>query len=209
MILKSPLRQVDAANARLPASPQARLPAALLTSSAKSARTRFDQDRACNTLTINCCISSADAAIFLLCRNIIVHHIQKGHIYMVHQYKLNGYNIVLDSESGCVHTVDDVGLRCDRAVSKHTAGRDHRDDHHKAPQRYRQRTSRRRFHDIDTLKDEHQLFTRDLFCRAGGIVQGTSVGRKSHLSPRSPCLQYDLRLLLCRQRENTTEKRLL
>ena len=27
---------------------------------------------------------------------------------MVHQYKLNGYNIVLDSESGSIHTVDDV-----------------------------------------------------------------------------------------------------
>ena len=27
---------------------------------------------------------------------------------MVHQYKLNGYNIVLDSESGSVHTVDDA-----------------------------------------------------------------------------------------------------
>ena len=27
---------------------------------------------------------------------------------MVHQYKMNGYNIVLDVESGCVHTVDDV-----------------------------------------------------------------------------------------------------
>ncbi|MBQ2325568.1 MAG: PqqD family peptide modification chaperone, partial [Clostridia bacterium] len=27
---------------------------------------------------------------------------------MVHQYKLNGYNIVLDTCSGSVHTVDDV-----------------------------------------------------------------------------------------------------
>ena len=27
---------------------------------------------------------------------------------MVHQYKLNGYNIVLDTASGCVHVVDDV-----------------------------------------------------------------------------------------------------
>ena len=27
---------------------------------------------------------------------------------MVHQYKLNGYNIVLDTASGSVHTVDDV-----------------------------------------------------------------------------------------------------
>ena len=27
---------------------------------------------------------------------------------MVHQYKLNGYNIVLDTCSGSVHLVDDV-----------------------------------------------------------------------------------------------------
>ena len=27
---------------------------------------------------------------------------------MVHQYQLNGYNIVLDSCSGSVHVVDDV-----------------------------------------------------------------------------------------------------
>ena len=27
---------------------------------------------------------------------------------MVHQYKLNGYNIVLDTASGSVHTVDDL-----------------------------------------------------------------------------------------------------
>ena len=27
---------------------------------------------------------------------------------MVHQYKLNGYNIVLDTCSGSVHSVDDV-----------------------------------------------------------------------------------------------------
>lgn len=29
-------------------------------------------------------------------------------VKMVHQYKLNGYNIVLDSNSGSIHTVDDV-----------------------------------------------------------------------------------------------------
>ncbi|MCB6367407.1 thioether cross-link-forming SCIFF peptide maturase, partial [Intestinibacillus massiliensis] len=27
---------------------------------------------------------------------------------MIHPYKMNGYNIVLDANSGCVHTVDDV-----------------------------------------------------------------------------------------------------
>ena len=29
---------------------------------------------------------------------------------MVHQYKLNGYNIVLDTCSGSVHVVDDVAF---------------------------------------------------------------------------------------------------
>ena len=28
---------------------------------------------------------------------------------MIHQYKLNGYNIVLDVFSGSVHVVDDLG----------------------------------------------------------------------------------------------------
>ena len=27
---------------------------------------------------------------------------------MIHQYKLNGYNIVMDANSGSVHSVDDV-----------------------------------------------------------------------------------------------------
>ena len=29
-------------------------------------------------------------------------------IFMIHRYKLNGYNIVLDVYSGSVHVVDDV-----------------------------------------------------------------------------------------------------
>ena len=27
---------------------------------------------------------------------------------MIHAYKLNGYNIILDQNSGCVHSVDPV-----------------------------------------------------------------------------------------------------
>ena len=27
---------------------------------------------------------------------------------MIHQYKLNGYNIVMDANSGAVHSVDDL-----------------------------------------------------------------------------------------------------
>ena len=27
---------------------------------------------------------------------------------MIHAYKMNGYNIILDQNSGCVHSVDEV-----------------------------------------------------------------------------------------------------
>lgn len=46
---------------------------------------------------------------------------------MIHQYKSNGYNIVLDVESGAVHVVDDItydvislyeGNSADEIVSK-------------------------------------------------------------------------------------------
>ncbi len=40
---------------------------------------------------------------------------------MVHQYKLNGYNIVLDTCSGSVHVVDDVAYDIIAMYPEHTA----------------------------------------------------------------------------------------
>lgn len=39
---------------------------------------------------------------------------------MIHQYKLNGYNIVLDVYSGSVHLVDDVAYDCIELFESHT-----------------------------------------------------------------------------------------
>ena len=39
---------------------------------------------------------------------------------MVHQYKLNGYNIVLDTASGSVHAVDEVAYDIIEAFPTHT-----------------------------------------------------------------------------------------
>ena len=39
---------------------------------------------------------------------------------MVHQYKLNGYNIVLDTASGSVHTVDEVAYDIIEMYKTHT-----------------------------------------------------------------------------------------
>lgn len=38
---------------------------------------------------------------------------------MVHQYKLNGYNIVIDEGSGSVHSVDEVAYDMIEMYSKH------------------------------------------------------------------------------------------
>ena len=39
---------------------------------------------------------------------------------MVHQYKNNGYNIVLDANSGSVHVVDDVAYDIIALYEDHT-----------------------------------------------------------------------------------------
>ena len=39
---------------------------------------------------------------------------------MVHQYKLNGYNIVLDTVSGSVHAVDEVAYDIIEMYKTHT-----------------------------------------------------------------------------------------
>ncbi|MBO7319385.1 MAG: PqqD family peptide modification chaperone, partial [Clostridia bacterium] len=39
---------------------------------------------------------------------------------MVHQYKLNGYNIILDTASGSVHTVDEVAYDIIAMYKTHT-----------------------------------------------------------------------------------------
>ena len=80
---------------------------------------------------------------------------------MVHQYKMNGYNIVLDSESGSIHTVDDVAYDVielyentprDEIVA--TVAERHGIEASEVEET---------LEDIDELKAEHKLFTEDLF----------------------------------------------
>ncbi|MFQ7473484.1 MAG: radical SAM protein, partial [Anaerovoracaceae bacterium] len=80
---------------------------------------------------------------------------------MVHQYKLNGYNIVLDSESGCVHTVDDVAYDVIKLYDS-TPREEIIATISKAYNLSTEEVSET-LEDIDTLKEENKLFTRDLF----------------------------------------------
>ncbi len=80
---------------------------------------------------------------------------------MVHQYKLNGYNIVLDSESGCIHTVDDAAYD----VIELYGNTPTEDIISIISDRHGITSSdvKEILEDIETLKKEHKLFTKDMF----------------------------------------------
>lgn len=78
---------------------------------------------------------------------------------MVHQFKNNGYNIVLDVNSGAVHVVDELvydiiadyeKLSCDELVAKYGAS-------------YAQADILEAYEEIGQLKEAGQLFTEDIY----------------------------------------------
>lgn len=80
---------------------------------------------------------------------------------MVHQYKLNGHNIVLDSESGCVHTVDDVAYDTIQLYENTP----HDEIIETITKRYDVTAEdvEETLADIEELKKNQQLFTKDMF----------------------------------------------
>ena len=84
---------------------------------------------------------------------------------MIHQYKLNGYNIVIDVYSGSVHVVDEVAY--DAIEMFETASREEIID--ALLQKYASREDVTReeliecLNDIQSLKDDGKLFTPDLY----------------------------------------------
>lgn len=84
---------------------------------------------------------------------------------MIHQYKLNGYNIVLDVYSGSVHAVDDVAY--DMIALYEEVPQDELID--RMLRKYGDRPDVSRdelnecYADITALKDQKQLFTKDVY----------------------------------------------
>ncbi len=78
---------------------------------------------------------------------------------MVHQYRNNGYNIVLDVESGAVHVVDDVTYD----VISLWEGCDKNDVLSKLKSKYPESDILESISEVDTLCDEGLLFTKDQY----------------------------------------------
>jgi uncharacterized protein len=92
---------------------------------------------------------------------------------MIHQYKLNGYNIVLDTYSGAVHAVDDVAYDI-ISLYENTA----RDDIIRAiTARYPEVGAcdvTACMAEIEALKENKQLFTEDTYAGIADALKGKS-----------------------------------
>ena len=81
---------------------------------------------------------------------------------MIHRYKLNGYNIVLDTYSGGVHCVDDVSYDIIGMLDK---GIERDEIKKKILEKYDISKSdlEETFEEIDNLIENGQLFSKDIF----------------------------------------------
>ncbi len=78
---------------------------------------------------------------------------------MVHQYKNNGYNIVLDVNSGAIHVVDDISYDVIELFESNTAD----DIVNKLQEKYPVDEIKEAIEEVQALKDEEVLFTEDTY----------------------------------------------
>ncbi len=95
---------------------------------------------------------------------------------MVHQYKLNGFNIVLDTCSGAVHDVDEVAYDVIEMFKDHT--KDEIIDTLLVKYKDREDVTKEElsecYEDVLSLKDSGQLFTEDTFEDMAGTFKERS-----------------------------------
>ena len=93
---------------------------------------------------------------------------------MIHQYKLNGYNIVLDVYSASVHVTDDLAYDAihliDSGMSEEAATEELRKMHPEAAAEELADT----FADIHELTEQGKLFTNDVYEKAAGYLKQQS-----------------------------------
>ena len=78
---------------------------------------------------------------------------------MVHQYKNNGYDIVLDVNSGAIHVVDDVTYDVIELFEEHSA--DEIVDSLRS--KYPEDEIKEAIAEVQELKDNEELFTEDVY----------------------------------------------
>ena len=84
---------------------------------------------------------------------------------MIHSYKMNGYNIILDQNSGCVHSVDDVAYDIINMYESRTKDEIKKEILSKYSDRadVTEEDIDLCFGDIQSLIDDGRLFSEDTF----------------------------------------------
>ena len=82
---------------------------------------------------------------------------------MIHRYKNNGYNIVLDVNSGSVHVVDELVYD---AIGLLDEGKDNTQIAEELKGTYKEEDIQTALQEIQELKDQDMLFTEDIYRNA-------------------------------------------
>ena len=95
---------------------------------------------------------------------------------MVHQYQLNGYNIVLDTCSGAIHVVDEVAYDIIALYPDHTADEIVTAMMEKYGERedVTEQDLRNCIDDVEALKQARKLYTPDTFADMAGTFKAVS-----------------------------------
>ena len=84
---------------------------------------------------------------------------------MIHAYKMNGYNIILDQNSGCVHSVDEATYDIITMYESHTKDeiKKYILEKYKNDEDVSENDIDLCFEDIEALKADGRLFAEDTF----------------------------------------------
>ena len=90
---------------------------------------------------------------------------------MIHQYKLNGYNIVLDVYSASVHVTDDLAYDAIKLIDEGKSFEEARKELASMHQEASEEDLDDTFSDIRELTDSGKLFTKDIYEKAAGYLK--------------------------------------
>ena len=118
---------------------------------------------------------------------------------MIHAYKMNGYNIILDQNSGCVHSVDEATYDIITMYESHTKDeiKKYILEKYKNDEDVSENDIDLCFEDIEALKADGRLFAEDTFEQTAKQFKKARCS-KSHMPARCTRLQLGLQILLCR-----------
>ena len=94
---------------------------------------------------------------------------------MIHKYKLNGYNIVLDVNSGAVHVVDDIAYDILDLIDENMDENLGEKEYNELLKKYKKDSITDTYNELYYLYKEEQLFSKDVYEKYSSMLLNTTV----------------------------------